>query len=64
MPAPFAADAIVEAAEAGIKLIVCITEGIPVNDMVKVKAAIKNNECRLLGPNCPGIITSEECRLA
>ena len=63
VPAPFAADAIVEAAEAGIKLIVCITEGIPVNDMVKVKASIKNNECRLLGPNCPGIITSEECKV-
>ena len=63
VPAPFAADAIIEAAEAGIKLIVCITEGIPVNDMVKVKAAIKNNECRLLGPNCPGIITSEECKV-
>ena len=63
VPAPFAADAIIEAAEAGIKLIVCITEGIPVNDMVKVKTAIKNNECRLLGPNCPGIITSEECKV-
>ena len=63
VPAPFAADAIVEAAEAGIKLIVCITEGIPVSDMVKVKASIKNNECRLLGPNCPGIITSEECKV-
>ena len=63
VPPKFAGAAIIEAVEAGIKLIVCITEGIPVNDMVKVKAAIKNNECRLLGPNCPGIITSEECKV-
>jgi succinyl-CoA synthetase alpha subunit len=57
VPAPFAADAILEAADAGIKLVVCITEGIPVLDMVKVKAALADYDCRLIGPNCPGIIT-------
>jgi succinyl-CoA synthetase alpha subunit len=57
VPAPFAADAILEAADAGIKTIVCITEHIPVIDMVRVKAAIKSYDCRLIGPNCPGIIT-------
>jgi succinyl-CoA synthetase alpha subunit len=63
VPAPFAADAILEAAEAGIGLIVCITEGIPVADMLKVKAALKYHEARLIGPNCPGIITPGECKI-
>lgn len=63
VPAAYSADAIIEAAEAGISLIVCITEGIPINDMVRVKAALKGNECRLLGPNCPGIITPDECKI-
>ena len=63
VPAPFAAGAIIEAAEAGLKLIVCITEGIPVLDMVQVKAALKGSESRLIGPNCPGIITPEECKI-
>jgi succinyl-CoA synthetase alpha subunit len=57
VPAPFAADAILEAADAGIELIVCITEGVPVLDMVKVKAVLAGYNCRLIGPNCPGIIT-------
>ncbi len=63
VPPPFAADAILEAADAGVKLIVCITEGIPVNDMVKVKSALRDNDCRLIGPNCPGIITPDECKI-
>lgn len=63
VPAPFAKRAIIEAAEAGLKLIVCITEGIPVLDMVLVKAALKGSESRLIGPNCPGIITPEECKI-
>ncbi|MBV8328671.1 succinate--CoA ligase subunit alpha [Chryseobacterium sp.] len=63
VPPAFAADAIMEAAEAGIKVIVCITEGIPVADMVKVKAYIADRDCRLIGPNCPGIITSEEAKI-
>jgi succinyl-CoA synthetase alpha subunit len=63
VPAPFAAGAIIEAAEASLKLIVCITEGIPVLDMVKVKSALKGGESRLIGPNCPGIITPEECKI-
>jgi len=63
VPAPFAADAILEAADAGIRLIVCITEGIPVNDMIKVKAALAGQRCRLVGPNCPGVITPGECKV-
>ena len=63
VPAPFAADAILEAADSGVGLIVCITEGIPVLDMVKVKAALKEYDCRLIGPNCPGIITSGACKI-
>jgi succinyl-CoA synthetase alpha subunit len=57
VPAPYTADAILEAADAGIELIVCITEGVPVLDMVRVKAALADETCRLIGPNCPGIIT-------
>jgi succinyl-CoA synthetase alpha subunit len=63
VPAPFAADATLEAADSGVDLIVCITEGIPVIDMVKVKAALKGQDCRLIGPNCPGIITADECKI-
>jgi len=63
VPAPFAADAILEAADSGVDLIVCITEGIPVLDMVKVKSALANSDCRLIGPNCPGIITPDECKI-
>ena len=63
VPAPFAADAILEAAESGVKLVVCITEGIPVSDMVRVKSALRDYDCRLIGPNCPGIITPDECKI-
>jgi succinyl-CoA synthetase alpha subunit len=63
VPAPFAADAILEAADSGVALVVCITEGIPVLDMIKVKAALDDYDCRLIGPNCPGIITPEECKI-
>ncbi|MGZ3903703.1 MAG: succinate--CoA ligase subunit alpha [Bacteroidia bacterium] len=63
VPAPFAADAVMEAADAGIKVIVCITEGIPVKDMVKAKEYIKGKNCRLIGPNCPGIITAGEAKI-
>jgi succinyl-CoA synthetase alpha subunit len=63
VPAPFAADAILEAADSGVGLVVCITEGIPVLDMVKVKSALKGHDCRLIGPNCPGIITPDECKI-
>jgi succinyl-CoA synthetase alpha subunit len=63
VPPAFAADAIMEAAEAGIKVIITITEGIPVNDMAKVVAYIKGKDCRLVGPNCPGVISPEEAKV-
>ncbi len=63
VPPPFAADAIMEAADAGINTIVCITEGIPVADMVKVKSYLANRSSRLIGPNCPGIITADEAKV-
>ena len=63
VPPKFAANAIIEAADAGIGLIVCITEGIPVIDMIKVKEKIYKSKSRLIGPNCPGIITPEECKI-
>ena len=62
VPPAFAADAIMEAADAGIKVIICITEGIPVQDMVKVKAYLADRDCRLVGPNCPGVITPGEAK--
>jgi succinyl-CoA synthetase alpha subunit len=63
VPPGFAADAIMEAAEAGIRVIVCITEGIPVQDMVRAKAFIQQYDCRLIGPNCPGVITPDEAKV-
>jgi succinyl-CoA synthetase alpha subunit len=63
VPPGFAADSIMEAADAGIKVIVCITEGIPVLDMLNVKAALKGSDAVLIGPNCPGIITPDECKI-
>ena len=63
VPAAFAADAILEAADGGIELVVCITEGIPVNDMVRVKATLAGTGVRLIGPNCPGVITPDECKI-
>lgn len=63
VPAPFAADSILEAADAGVALIVCITEGIPVLDMLKVKNALRGSKVRLIGPNCPGIITPGQCKM-
>lgn len=63
VPPAFAADAIMEASDAGIRLIVCITEGIPVQDMVKVKNYLMDSKSRLIGPNCPGVITADECKV-
>lgn len=63
VPPAFAADAVMEAADAGVALIVCITEGIPVQDMVKVKTFLQGKNTRLIGPNCPGVITADECKV-
>jgi succinyl-CoA synthetase alpha subunit len=63
VPPPFAADAILEAIDAGVELVVCITEGIPVLDMVRVKRALSGSNSRLIGPNCPGVITPDECKI-
>lgn len=63
VPPRFAADAVLEAADAGIKVIICITEGIPVQDMVKVKAFVEDKDVRLIGPNCPGVITADEAKV-
>ncbi|MPV85299.1 succinate--CoA ligase subunit alpha [Ostreibacterium oceani] len=63
VPPPFAADSILEAADAGIEMVICITEGIPVLDMMKVKSALRGTGVRLVGPNCPGVITPDECKI-
>ena len=63
VPPPFAADAIMEAADAGVELVICITEGIPVLDMVRVKRFLADCDTRLIGPNCPGVITPEQCKI-
>ncbi len=63
VPPAFAADAIMEAADGGIKVIICITEGIPTKDMIVAKEYIQNFDCRLIGPNCPGVMTAEECKV-
>ena len=63
VPPPFAAEAVIEASSAGISVVVCITEGVPIHDMIKVKQIVNQNDTRLVGPNCPGIITVDECKL-
>jgi succinyl-CoA synthetase alpha subunit len=63
VPPPFAADAIMEAADAGVEVVICITEGIPILDMVRVKQFLRGRETRLVGPNCPGVITPGECKI-
>ena len=63
VPPAFAGDAVMEAAEAGIKVIICITEGIPVSDMIKVKEYLKDKDCRMVGPNCPGVISADEAKV-
>src|SRR3982751_1903714 len=63
VPPPFAADSILEAIDAQVPLIVCITEGIPVEDMVKVKRSLSGSKSRLIGPNCPGVLTPNECKI-
>ena len=63
VPPAFASDAIMEAANAGIELVICITEGIPVQDMVKAKLYLQGTKTRLIGPNCPGVITAGECKV-
>ena len=63
VPPAFAADAVMEAAQAGIKVVICITEGIPVSDMIKVKEYLKDKDCRMVGPNCPGVISADEAKV-
>src|SRR5580700_10767207 len=63
VPPPFAADAILEAIDANVELIVCITEGIPVEDMIKVKRSLSGSKSRLIGPNCPGVLTPNQCKI-
>ncbi|MFP6854216.1 MAG: succinate--CoA ligase subunit alpha, partial [Opitutales bacterium] len=63
VPPPFAADSILEAIDAGVDLVIAITEGIPVRDMAEVKTKLGQSDCRLIGPNCPGIITPDECKI-